>query len=68
MPGEPCHLDWMGKVLGCFCAIFGVFIAFPTPIIGNSFAKFYNRQKLCDKSGGKGSEETKKIKPKLGPN
>ena len=44
--GDVSPVTGFGKVLGCFCAIFGVLvIGLPIPIIGNSFTKFYTRQK-----------------------
>jgi hypothetical protein len=40
----------MGKILGCFCAIFGMLIiGLPVPIIGSSYTNFYLRQKRMDK-------------------
>ena len=40
-----------GKVLGCFCEIFGIF--------DNSFTKFYNRQKRWEEL------ETQDVKQKI---
>ena len=59
--GDVSPVTGMGKVLGCFCAIFGVLvIALPIPIIGNSFTKFYNRQKRWDKIESAEAKELRK--------
>ena len=42
-------IGW-GKVIGTFCAIFGVLvIGLPIPIIGKSFNNFYAREKRREK-------------------
>jgi len=57
--GDVVPVTGIGKVLGCFCAIFGVLvIALPIPIIGNSFTKYYNRQRRWEK------DEAQEIKKK----
>jgi len=51
--GDVSPVTGFGKVLGCFCAIFGVLvIGLPIPIIGNSFTKFYTRQKRWEEDEG----------------
>merc|ERR1719270_1722487 len=51
--GDVSPVTGFGKVLGCFCAIFGVLvIGLPIPIIGNSFTKFYTRQKRWEEDDG----------------
>ena len=58
--GDVSPVTGFGKVLGCFCAIFGVLvIGLPIPIIGNSFTKFYNRQKRWEEL------ETQDVKQKI---
>ena len=58
--GDVSPVTGIGKVLGCFCAIFGVLvIALPIPIIGNSFTKFYNRQKRWEVELQEVKEEAK---------
>ena len=58
--GDVSPVTGFGKVLGCFCAIFGVLvIGLPIPIIGNSFTKFYTRQKRWEE------DETTEIKRKV---
>ena len=43
------NVGW-GKVIGTFCAIFGVLvIGLPIPIIGKSFNNFYAREKRREK-------------------
>merc|ERR1711874_438145 len=59
--GDVSPVTGFGKVLGCFCAIFGVLvIGLPIPIIGNSFTKFYNRQKRWDKIESAEAKELRK--------
>ena len=59
--GDVSPVTGFGKVLGCFCAIFGVLvIALPIPIIGNSFTRFYNRQKRWDKVESAEAKEQRK--------
>ena len=51
--GDVTPVTGFGKLLGCFCAIFGVLvIGLPIPIIGNSFTKFYTRQKRWEEDDG----------------
>ena len=58
--GDVSPVTGFGKVLGCFCAIFGVLvIGLPIPIIGNRFTKFYTRQKRREE------DETTEIKRKV---
>merc|ERR1719361_571248 len=48
--GDVSPVTGFGKILGCFCAIFGVLI------IGNSFTKFYTRQKRWEKNEAQSSK------------
>lgn len=62
--GDVSPITGFGKVLGCFCAIFGVLvIGLPIPIIGNSFTKFYTRQKRWEEDE---AQETKVKKKSVG--
>merc|ERR1712037_1012823 len=55
--GDVSPVTGFGKVLGCFCAIFGVLvIGLPIPIIGNSFTKFYTRQKRWEEDEAQSSK------------
>ena len=48
--GDVSPVTGFGKILGCFCAIFGVLvIGLPIPIIGSSFNNFYAREKRREK-------------------
>ena len=59
--GDVSPVTGFGKVLGCFCAIFGVLvIGLPIPIIGNSFTKFYTRQKRWEEDEGADTKKKSK--------
>ena len=48
--GDVVPTTFMGKMIGCCCAVFGVLvIGLPIPIIGSSFNKFYKREKRWEK-------------------
>ena len=48
--GDVVPISFAGKLVGCFCAIFGVLvIGLPIPIIGSSFNNFYLREKRKEK-------------------
>ena len=49
--GDVVPTTFMGKVIGCLCAVFGVLvIGLPIPIIGTSFNNFYAREKRREKA------------------
>merc|ERR550534_2905394 len=48
--GDVSPVTGFGKILGCFCAIFAI------PVIGNSFTKFYTRQKRWEKNEAQSSK------------
>ena len=45
--GDIYPVTWPGRVIGALCAVFGVLlIGLPVNIIGNSFADFYQKEKM----------------------
>ena len=48
--GDVFPATFMGKIIGCLCAVFGVLvIGLPIPIVGSSFNRFYSREKRREK-------------------
>ena len=40
----------LGKIVGCFCCIFGVVvITLPVPIIANNFNRYFEKKRRMDK-------------------
>ena len=59
--GDMYPVGTYGYFVGILCAVAGMLITgLPIPIIGNSFTKFYNRQKRWDKNESAEAKEQRK--------